>query len=135
MSGDNGIHLQLLHALIQSLKFQVAIAVNAGVGRTAVSVGIYETIHNLFFEICREIKDVIRHMQTISNTARIFYIVQRAACFFPFDAGLFVLKQFHCDAGACISFLLHQQCGYRAVYAAAHGDQSFFHDYAPFSLV
>ena len=127
VSGDNGVHLHFLHPEIELFKFQIAVAVDAGVGRPAVFIGVDKPVHDLFFEVCRKVENIVGHMQTIRHAPCVLHIVQGAAGLFPLDPCLFVLEQFHGRTDAFIAFLLHQKRRNGTVYAAAHGNQSLFH--------
>ena len=127
VSGDNGVHLHFLHPQIELFKFQVPVAVDAGIGSPALFVGTDEPIHDLLFKVCREVENVVGHVQPVSHAAGIFHIVQRTAGLFPLYACLFVFEQLHGRSDAFVALLLHQQSRHGAVYTAAHRNQCLFH--------
>ena len=98
--------------MVKAVEFQVAVAVNAGVGSCTVFIGYYEAVHNLFFKISGEIKHVIRDSKIMRYAPCILHIIQRTAAFFAAHTGIFILEKLHGDTDAVISMLLHQVSGH-----------------------
>ena len=63
-------------ALEQLVEFQIAVAVNTGIRRDAVLVGVYEPVDHTLGELVLEIEDVIRHAEAVGHAARVLYIVK-----------------------------------------------------------
>ena len=98
--------------MVKAVEFQIAVAVNAGVGSRTVFIGCYEAVHNLFFKICGEIKHIIRDSKIMRYAPCILHIIQRTAAFFAAHTGIFILEKLHGDTNAVISMLLHQVSGH-----------------------
>ena len=86
-----------------------------------------EAVDDLLFKVCREVENIVGHVQPVSHAAGIFHIVQRTAGLFPLYACLFVFEQLHGRPDAFVALLLHQQSRHGAVYTAAHRNQCLFH--------
>ena len=130
MSGDHAVAAQLHGAAHQMLKFQIAVAVNAGIGGGAAFIAADEFGNHLFLKVVREIKHVKGHSQSPGDTSGIFHIIQTAAGGLLIQTQNVVAEQTHGHAGAFIALLLHQKGSHRAVHAAAHGNQRFFFSHA-----
>ena len=130
--GDGGVmprhhtvKAQLLRVAQKLFEFDIAVAVDAGIGRAAVFVGADKALDDRVFKAFGKIVDKKRNAETAAHAARVLGAVERAA-------GLFVrcflrtVKQTERHAGAVVAALQHQVCRHRAVHAAAHGDECFF---------
>ena len=124
MSGDYIIAAQNLGPAEKMVKFQIPIAVDAGIGSNAAFVAADKFRNDLFMEFCFCVENMKGHPQLPGDAPGIFHIVQRAAgaCFFR--VGNFIVVQPHGGSHAVISCFQHQIGGNRAVHAAAHGYQS-----------
>ena len=61
VAGNNIVAAKLLRTHEELVKFQVAVAVDAGVRRSAVNVGIDETVDNVVLEAFSKVENVIGH--------------------------------------------------------------------------
>ena len=113
---------QLTGTAVELIKLQKTIAVDAGIRRLAVLIGIDKTLDDILGETFRKIKDIIGHPQTIGDASGIFHILQGAAGAFSGDTGVLVGKKLHGSAGAFVALLLHQKGSDTGIDAAAHGD-------------
>ena len=124
MTGNNIVTTKFHGAAQETLKFQMAVTVNAGIGGKSALIAMDEFINYLFPEICLEIKYVEGHTQPSGNTSGIFHIFQgTAGIVVSIRIRSVVIKPHDC-ADAVKSCLLCQKSGNRAVYTAAHGNQS-----------
>ena len=126
------------------MEFQIAVAVDAGIGGLTGFVAAHKAPDDLIFKILLEIEYIVGHPQPLGHAPGILHIIQGAAGgFLPLSQNR-IVKQPHGGADAAIAFLLHQIGGNGAVHAAAHadehcvcllgqifGDQSVFHGIPP----
>ena len=59
MAGGDGVAAQKDRPVIEMPEFQVAVAVDAGIGRLPLSVGIRKAVHHLTAELLGEVKNVV----------------------------------------------------------------------------
>ena len=131
MAGYNIVILQLTHSLEHFVKFQITVAINTGIGRTSMFIGIYKTIHNIFFESLREIKNIIFNPHSVAYTSGVLHIIQRTAGFLPFNSYIFIVKQFHSCSNTLVTGFFGQQSCYGAIHSTAHGNNCFSHSFIP----
>ena len=63
------------------------------------------------------------HAHVGAHAAGIVNIINAAAfAIHNGQADILVIKKLHGDAGAVVALLLHEECCYAGIYAAAHGD-------------
>ena len=93
MSGCNIVMLKLQRPFEQLIKLEIAVAVNAGIGRCAFLINIDEFSDNLFPEIIGKIENIKRYAELIGNTARILGILKRAAGFFGYECVAVIKKR------------------------------------------
>ena len=118
---------QFAGATKQRVEFQKAVAIDAWIWRSAVFVGVDETVDHTFAKTIRKIKNVIGNSQTHGNAARVLNVVERTTGMFFLNADFFVSVKFHGHADAIVSTLFHHERGNRRIHATAHGNQYFFH--------
>ena len=122
VAGDNVITAKLLCAHEKLVEFQIAVAVNAGVRRSAVNVSVNETVDNIALEAVGKVENVVRHAKAGCYAAGICYIVDRAAAVGFGNTDILVGKKLHGYAGAFVALLQHHQCGNAGINATAHSD-------------
>lgn len=123
MTRDNIFAAELFRAAIEAVEFQISVAVYAGVrGRTAL-IGFNKAAHDLLFEIRSEIKDIIRHPESVGDAARIFRIFERAAALFAADPCVLVIKKLHRHADAVKPAFNREIGGDGRIHSAAHRDE------------
>ena len=76
MAGGDIIAPQLPRTVQQVVKFQVAVAINAGVGGAAVLVDLHKFADDFFVKLFRKIQHIVGHAQVIGNGTGILHIVQ-----------------------------------------------------------
>ena len=127
MARDDGVAAKNAGALVETLEFQIAVAVDAGVRRRTVLVGGDKAVDDLTLEVIREVEDIVGNAETECDRARILHILERAAGLRGLHANILVLKEFHRCADALAALVLHQKCGDARVHTAAHCDQYLIH--------
>ena len=113
-------------ALKQLVEFQIAVAVDAGVRRNAVLIGVHKAVDDALGEFVLEVEDIIRHTEAVGHTACVLDIVERTAGVGLRNARVFIIIELHraADAGeACVRQQLGRDGG---IHAAGHGDQYLF---------
>ena len=73
------IEPHLAPALLQCLELQEPVAVDAGVGRAPLEIGIAEGAHHRRIEAIAQIEGVVENAKTPAHRPRIFYIARRSA--------------------------------------------------------
>lgn len=111
MTGDDGVTAQFLCSFVQGSKFQELVAVDAGIRCFPEGVGTGEGFHDIPAEFVHVVKDKIRHAQTGSDAAGVFYIPDAAAGLAA-AAGIGVVVELHGAAYTFISLVKHEFCGY-----------------------
>ena len=133
MPGDDMRAAELLRALIQLFELQVAIAVNAGVGRFSVFIGMHKAVDHAAFKAVGKIEDMVGHAELFRDGTRVLHIIQRAAAVFTRETERVVCKQLHGNADTVESRLAAQIGGNTGIHTAAHGNDNFFrHGASPF---
>ena len=74
MPSRHVVEIQLAAALLQGVEFHVAVAVDAGVGRSAAEVLLAEAVDHLASEKPLVVEDEVVHPQAEGNLARVFDI-------------------------------------------------------------
>ena len=97
MSGSDPFAAQLHGPAEKPVKFQVSVAVDAGIRGQSLFVAGYKFLYYLPVKIFCEIKDIVTDAKTRCNGTGIFHIVQRAAGAF---LGAAVIQPHRC-ADAC----------------------------------
>ena len=128
MTGRNIVALQLPGTVIQPLKLEIPVAVDAGIRRPSALIGTDKPLDDLLIKGIHEIKPIVRHVQTICHIARIPDIVLTAAGRMLVLSDSFIVVQTHRCAHAVISLLAQQIGGHAGIDAAAHRDQNPAHD-------
>ena len=135
VAGNNIVAAKLLRTHEELVKFQVAVAVDAGVWRSAVDVGIDKTVDNVVLEAFSKVENVIGHAEAGRYATCVGYVVDRAAAVGLRNADILVGKKLHGYACAFVALLEHHQCGNAGINAAAHGDYCFLvHNISPSGL-
>ena len=124
VAGYHAAAAQLPRPLEQLAEFQIAVAVDAGVGGAAGIIGVHKFIDDVGVEFLGEIEYIVGNAHPPGHAAGVLHIVQRAAGLGPVGGLHLPGVQPHGGADALEARLLHQQRGHRAVHAAAHSDQS-----------
>ena len=127
VAGGDGIAAHEGRPVIETPEFQIAVAVNTGIGRPALLIGIGKSVHYLAAELIREVEHIVRHIQLAGHAAGILHIVQRAAGAAAGEADVLVAVEGHGGAGAVPALPLHEVSGDAGINAAAHCNQCFFH--------
>ena len=125
MTRHHAVTAQLQTPAQQMVEFQIAVALDAGVGGGAAFVAADEIADDLFVEIVGEIEYIVTHAQTGGHLAGVFHIVQGAAGAADLGTDIGVVKKTHGGAGAVVAGVQGEVSGHGTVHAAAHGDQGF----------
>ena len=86
MPSRHVVEIQLAAALLQGVEFHVAVAVDAGVGRSAAEVLLAEAVDHLASEKPLVVEDEVVHPQAESNLSRVFDVARGAASALAHDA-------------------------------------------------
>ena len=127
MAGGDGIAAQKDRPVIEMPEFQVAVAVDAGIGRLPLSVGIRKAVHHLTAELIGEVKNVVGNPQPKRHAAGVLHIIQRAACAAAGASDVLVAVQGHGGADAVPAAVLQKVSGDAGINAAAHCNQYLTH--------
>ena len=122
---DDEVAVQRLGPVIELFVLHEAVAVDAGIGRAACLVGLHKAADHLLLEVVGEVEDIVGHVHGSGHLPGILRVRQRTAGIGAADADILIVIELHGDADAVIAGLLHERSRHRAVYAAAHCDQSF----------
>ena len=107
------------------VKFQMPVAVDAGIGGCAAFVAADEFGNDFFFEIRLGIEYIEGETQPVGNTSCILCIIQAAAGGFLTIGKNGIVEKFHHGAHAGVT-LVHRQIGsHGTVHTAAHGNKRF----------
>ena len=106
----------------QTVKFQMPVAVDTGIGCLSAFIACHKFADNMFFKVILKIKDIMGDPQAAGNAAGILRVIQSAA------GAVFLVSvvEPHGGTHAAVACLPHHPGGNRAVHAAAHTDQSLF---------
>ena len=121
VTGRDVVAPMVARVVEQCVELEVAVAVDAGVGRTPLLVGPHELLDDPSLERRAQVDDLVRKAQAPRDRRRIVGIGAAAAC-----AWLGVAVQQHRRAQAFVARLLEQVGGDAGVDAAAHGDEHAF---------
>ena len=114
---------QLFRAAKQAVKFQIPVAVYAGVRGRAALISLDESAHDPLLEIRCEIEHIIRHTEPVSYAARILGILKRTAALFAAYPRVLVIEELHRYADAVKSALRREIGGNGQVHSSAHCDE------------
>ena len=120
MAGHDIIQVKFLRPLIQLIKFQKAVAVDAWIRRHPFFISLHKSPDHTLLKPVREIKYIKRDVQMKRNASGIFNIIQRTAGMLTAHTHFFILKKLHGDARAVITCLLHKICSDGGIHSAAH---------------
>ena len=123
MPGDHIVQPALPGKVQQLVKFHIAVAVNAWVGRTAVFIDADEFFDDLILEVRRKVQHFIGDIQLKRHLGGIVDVPLGTAGMKAPQPDILVAVQPHRCADAIIALLCHQVRSHRAVHAAAHGNQ------------
>ena len=127
MAGGDGIAAQKDRPVIEMPEFQVAVAVDTGIGRPPLSVGIRKAVHHLTAKLIGEVKNVVGNPQPKRYAAGILHILQRAAGAAAGNTDVLVAVKGHGSADAVPAAELQKVSGDAGINAAAHCDQYLTH--------
>ena len=92
MSGYNIIILQFTHSLKHLVKFQITIAVNAGIWRGSMLIGIHKAVHNILFKPLGKVKNIVPDSHSVADISGILHIIQRTAGFLSLYSYVLIVK-------------------------------------------
>ena len=127
MASGDGVTAQEGCPVIKPPEFQVAVAVDTGIGRPPLSVGIRKAVHHLTAKLIGEVKNVVGNPQTKRHAAGILHILQRAAGAAAGNTDVLVAVKGHGSADAVPAAELQKVSGDAGINAAAHCDQYLTH--------
>ena len=127
MASGDGVAAQEGCPVIEMPEFQVAVAVDTGIGRPPLPVGIRKAVHHLTAKLIGEVKNVVGNPQTKRHAAGILHILQRAAGAATGNADVLVAVKGHGSADAVPAAVLQKVSGDAGINAAAHCDQYLTH--------
>ena len=127
VAGGDGVAAHEGRPVIEMPEFQVAVAVDTGIGRLPLSIGIRKAVHHLTAELIGEVKNVVGNPQPKRHAAGVLHIIQRAACAAAGASDVLVAVQGHGGADTVPPLLLHEGSGDAGINAAAHCNQNLFH--------
>ncbi len=76
MSGGHKVVPQLYATLLQRAELEVAVAIDAGIGRAALEVAFAELVHHVCTEALGVVEHVVRNAQPERNAASIFNVFE-----------------------------------------------------------
>ena len=123
MARHHPVAAQFQTSAQQMVEFQIAVALNAGIGGGAAFIAMDEIADDLLVEVVGEIKNIVTHTQPGSDLSCVLHIVQTAAGAANLRADVGIVIQAHGGSRALVSGFFHQISRHGAVHAAAHGDQ------------
>ena len=115
-----------VRTLKKLVELQIAVAVDAGVRRDPVFVGVHKAVDDAGAELILEVEDIKREAQPVCDAAGILGIVERAAGMALGDARVLVVVELHHAANAVIARVRQQLRRDGGIHAAGHGDQYLF---------
>ena len=127
VAGGDGVAAQEGRPVIEPPEFQIAVAVDTGIGRPPLPVGIRKAVHHLTAKLIGEVKNVVGNPQTKRHAAGILHILQRAAGAAMGNADVLVAVKGHGSADAVPAAVLQKVSGDAGINAAAHCDQYLTH--------
>ena len=123
VAGDHIFHALLVCILHQTVEFQIAVAVDAGVGRTAIFIDADKLLHNLLSKLRRKIRHGMGDIQLKRHLGGVVDIRLAAAGVGEAAPDIRIAEQAHGHAHAVVALPQHQPRRHGAVHAAAHGDE------------
>ena len=127
VAGGDGVAAHEGRPVIEMPEFQVAVAVDTGIGRPPLSVGIRKAVHHLTAKLIGEVKNVVGNPQPKRHAAGILHILQRAAGAAAGNADVLVAVKGHGSTDAVPAAELQKVSGDAGINAAAHCNQNLFH--------
>ena len=122
MPGGQNVISCLFCRLQQGVKFQVTVAVDAGVRSPACLIFLYESADNRLLKAFGKAHGFMRDPKLPADKGSVLLIRIAAAAFLAACLVAALPVQTHRDACAVVSRILHQQGCDGAVHAAAHGN-------------
>ena len=123
VTGHQYIAAQFFHLLVQMLKFELSVALDAGIGRAAVKVFVDEGLDHFLPEQVLIVHDMVGNPDLLCHAAGVLRILERTAGIHQIHSHNIVFIQPHCAAHTIISLARHHPGSNAAVHAAAHRDQ------------
>ena len=123
VAGHHVANAQFPGPTVHPVEFQVAVAVNAGIGCTAPLISRYKPIHDLPAEVLFEVEHVVGHPQPGRHSPGILYILQGTAGSGTGYGHVLIFIQPHGGPHAVIPRPLHEIGRYRAIHSATHGNE------------
>ena len=123
VAGGDIAAAQDIGALKELVKFQIAVAVDAGVGGDAVLIGVDEAVDDAGGKFVLEVENVKREAQTAGNAPGVLRVVERAAGMALGDARVLVVIELHHAADAVVARVGQKLCRHAGIHAAGHGDE------------
>src|SRR5262245_872139 len=122
MSRRHPTRPQLLRPLQQGRKFEIAVALHAGVRRGALAISIDKVVDDMLGKLRLEIDHVEGNTEGRCHAARIGYVLQRTTSFVVGCSRLWPVPELHGDTNHLIALLVQQRRADRAIHTATHGD-------------
>ena len=123
VAGGDIAAAQDIGALKELVEFQIAVAVDAGVGGDAVLVGVDEAVDDAGGEFVLEVENIKRKVQTAGDAPCVLRVVERAAGMALGDARVLVVIELHHAADAVVARVGQKLCRHAGIHAAGHGDE------------
>jgi len=122
VTGDEAVAAEFAHLLHEDVELDEFIALDAGVGSSALGVFVDEIVDDRLAELVLEVHDVMGDSQNASDSTG---VLDRAEATATGVAGvcLALLPYLHGEANDVVAAALQDGGGYGAVYAAGHGDE------------
>ena len=135
VSGDDEFAVERIRLAEELLELEIPVAIDAGVRRAAVLIGLHEGVHDGLFELRLEVHDVVRdvHLETDQNGIR--HIVVGAAGLVRPHLGVFVVEEAHGDTDTVIARALHEKRRGGRVHSPAHRNQRSAHSATSFAAL
>ena len=127
VAGDDGVAAHEGRPVIEPPEFQIAVAVDAGIGGPALLVGVSKAVHHLAAELVGKVENVVGNPQPKCHAAGILHILQRAAGAAAGNTDVLVAVKGHGSADAVPAAVLQKVSGDAGINAAAHCDQYLTH--------
>ena len=126
MAGHHIIVTQLFHPPHESPELDPVVAVDAGIRRSTLDVGIHKSLDDFFLKFIFKVQYIVGHVQGLGDKPGILHILQGTAGFLRTDSDLFIIVKLHCHSHTGVTLLLHQTGRHAGIHSAAHGDQRLF---------
>jgi hypothetical protein len=126
VAGRDVVEAERLGAGHQGAELDLAVALQAGVRRVALSVFAYEVLDHELPELAPVVEDIVGNAELGADaTSALGHLLRAAQTLF--ESLVIAIPKVHRDASDLVAGLVQQRRRERAVDAAAHGDHDLCH--------